>query len=170
MRKLAGNGCGVARIAVAVALAALLVTGLAAVARAGAENWNDAQIKWMSYEDGLQAAKASDKPICLIFYTSWCPHCANYSRLFFDPQVVEKSKSFVMIRVDKDKAKDVSAQYKPDGEYIPRTYFLSPDGKLDESITEARPQYKYFYNEQSASGILGGMDRALKKFGSGSST
>lgn len=167
MTNLGSEARRVARGGVSIALlAGLLVAAGAGAARAGGEDWNDAQIKWVSYADGLKAAKESGKPICLIFYTTWCPHCANYSRVFYDPQVVEKAKSFVMIRVDKDKAKDLSSQYKPDGEYIPRTYFLSPDGKLDESITEARPQYKYFYSEREASGILGGMSQALKKYGS----
>ena len=162
---------GAARAVAGIALATGLFVGVGAgAARAGGEDWNDAQIKWMSYEDGLKAAKGSGKPICLVFYTTWCPHCANYARVFYDPQVVEKAKSFVMVRVDKDKAKDLSSQYKPDGEYIPRTYFLSPDGKLDESIAAARPQYKYFYSESEASGILGGMNQALKKFGSAASS
>ncbi|MCK6553989.1 thioredoxin family protein [Candidatus Binatia bacterium] len=160
-----------ARIAAALALAAgLAIATGTGTAWAGGEDWNDAQIKWMPYADGIKAARESGKPICLIFYTTWCPHCANYSRVFYDPKVVEQAKSFVMIRVDKDKARDISAQYKPDGEYIPRTYFLSPDGKLDESITEARPQYKYFYNEQDAAGILGGMSKALKKLGARSAS
>lgn len=146
---------------VLVALAASL--SLTARAYAGAENWNDEKIKWMGYEDGLKAAKEQGKPVCLIFYTSWCPHCANYAKVFSDPKVVEKAGSFVMIRLDSDKNKDVSGKYKPDGEYIPRTFFLSSEGSLDDSLAEARPQYKYFYSESEASSILGGMDRALAK-------
>jgi hypothetical protein len=69
-----------------------------------------------------------------------------------------------MIKLDKDKNKEISAKYKPDGEYIPRTYFLSPDGTLDEGLTADRPQYKYFYAENDPASILGGMDRALAKF------
>ena len=133
------------------------------MARAGVEDWNDAQIKWMSYDDGLKAAKETHRPICLIFYTTWCPHCANYSKVFSNADVVKKAQSFVMIRLDKDKNDTVSAQYKPDGDYIPRTYFLSADGKLDESLTEGREQFKYFYSEQDPASILAGMDRALKK-------
>jgi len=142
----------------------MLVAMATAVAYAGAEDWNDKQIQWQPYAEGLKEAKQSKKPICLIFYTGWCPHCANYSKLFSDPKVVEKAKSFVMIRLDKDKNADLSKQYSPDGEYIPRTYFLSADGQLDASLSETRPQYKYFYSESDASSILGGMDRALKKF------
>ncbi len=135
----------------------------ATAALAGAENWNDANIRWMSYDDGLAAAKKEHKPVCLIFYTTWCPHCANYSKLFNDPKLVEKSKSFVMVRLDKDKNPELSKKYSPDGEYIPRTYFLSAGGNLDESITEQRPQYKYFYAETDPGSILAGMDRALQK-------
>ncbi len=136
----------------------------AATAFAGAENWNDTNIRWMSYDDGLAAAKKEHKPVCLIFYTTWCPHCANYSKLFSDPKLVDKSKSFVMVRLDKDKNPELSRKYSPDGEYIPRTYFLSAAGVLDESITEQqRLQYKYFYAETDPSSILAGMDRALQK-------
>src|SRR5262245_59679460 len=100
--------------------AALLVT-LAAVsaARAGGD-WNDAGIGWQPYEAGLAAAKKEKKPVCLVIFTEWCPHCTNYSKVFHDPKVVERSKQLVMIRLDKDKNVDVSQKYAPDGQYIPR--------------------------------------------------
>ncbi len=154
---------GLRRAGFGLVLAMVGVIALRTPALAGAENWNDAQIKWVSYDDGLTEAKKSQRPICLIFFTSWCPHCANYSKVFSDSKVVEKSKSFVMVRLDKDKNQELSTKYKPDGEYIPRTYFLSSSGQLDESLSEARPQYKYFYGESDPASILGGMDRALAK-------
>jgi protein-disulfide reductase (glutathione) len=144
---------------------ALFVAGamlLAARAQAGGD-WNDEQIGWKSYEEGLAIAKKERKPICLVFYTEWCPHCRNYSGVFHDPKVVEKSKQFVMIRLDKDKNGEISAKYTPDGEYIPRTYFLTADGTLDPEIHAPRPSYKYFYDEAQPGGILSGMDDALKK-------
>ncbi len=141
----------------------MVAVSLIGRAYAGAETWNDENIKWLGYEEGLKAAKEQGKPVCLIFYTSWCPHCANYSKLFSDPKLVEKAKSFVMVRLDSDKNKEVSGKYKPDGEYIPRTFFLSSDGTLDDSLAEARPQYKYFYSESDPSSVLAGMDRALAK-------
>ena len=62
--------------------------------------------------------------------------------MFHDAKVVEKSKQFVMIRLDRDKNGEVSKKYAPDGEYIPRTYFLTADGVLDPEIHAPRPQYK----------------------------
>jgi thiol-disulfide isomerase/thioredoxin len=131
-------------------------------ARAGGD-WNDSGITWQKYDDGLAAAKKDKKPVCLIFYTEWCPHCKNFSGVFHDAKVVDKAKQFVMIRVDKDQAPDVSKKYTPDGEYIPRTYFLSSDGTLDADIHAPRTTYKYFYDESKPDSVLAGMDEALTK-------
>ena len=140
---------------VATALAMTFTTP----ASAGGD-WNDSGITWRAYEDGLAAAKSEGKPVCLVFYTDWCPHCTNYARVFHDPRIVEKSKSFVMIRLNKDQNGPISAKYAPDGEYIPRTYFLAPDGTLKAEITENRPTYKYFYNEQDPASLLRAMNVA----------
>lgn len=126
-------------------------------------DWNEAGIDWQPYEDGLAIAQIEKKPICLIFYTEWCPHCTNYSKVFHNPNVVELAQRFVMIRLDKDKHRDISKDYAPDGEYIPRTYFLSPAGTLDPSIHAARTRYKYFYDEYQPSALQAGMKEALRK-------
>jgi thiol:disulfide interchange protein len=152
-------------LAMRVAITAVLIGSACAwstpVSAGG--DWNDAGIGWKTYDDGLKHAKKTNKPICLVFYTEWCPHCTNYSKVFHDPKVVERSKQFVMVRVDNDKNKDVSKKYAPDGAYIPRTFFLSPTGELAADVHETRDQFKYFYSESSPTGILGGMERALAK-------
>jgi thiol-disulfide isomerase/thioredoxin len=126
-------------------------------------DWNDAGINWQPFEHGLAMAKEENKPVCLIFYTEWCPHCINYSKIFHNDNVIEQSKQFIMIRIDNDKHPDLSMKYAPDGRYIPRTYFLSSDGTLDPSIHEARDSYKYFYDEHSPAALLDGMSQALQK-------
>ncbi len=138
----------------------------AAVAQAGGD-WNDQAIEWKTYDEGLAAAKAAAKPICLVFYTDWCPHCTRYSQIFHDPKVVEKSKQFVMIRLNKDENPALSAKYAPDGEYIPRTFFLSPDGELDTAIHEARANYLYFYSTADPASLLRAMDAAAAKYRKG---
>lgn len=148
-------------LAAALTLAALVLGGRAVVAGG---NWNDAGVAWRSYEEGLKEAKEQKRPVCLVFYTDWCPHCTKYSGVFHDPRVVEKSKGFVMIRMNKDQNAELSKKYAPDGEYIPRTFFLSPDGTLNASITEERPNYKYFYNTGEPSSLLRGMDAALAAY------
>jgi thioredoxin family protein len=141
----------------------LAATLLLSVVPGRAHDWNDGGIAWQPYDKGLAAAKADKKPVCLVVFTEWCPHCANYSKVFHDPKVIEKSKKFVMIHLDKDKNGDVTKNYAPDGEYIPRTLFLSSDGKLDADLHAPRDKYKYFYDESNPSSVLAGMDAALAK-------
>ncbi len=126
-------------------------------------DWNDAGINWQPYEQGLAMAREENKPVCLIFYTEWCPHCINYSKIFHNGNVVKHTKQFVMIRIDKDKHPDLSEKYAPDGQYIPRTYFLSSAGTLDPSIHASRERYKYFYDEHKPAALLTGMSQALQK-------
>lgn len=149
------------RLVPLVLLALTLVASPRAVRAAG--DWNDAGIKWQPYEAGLAAAKTEKKPVCLVLSTEWCPHCVNYSKVFHDPKVVEQSKRFVMIHLDKDKNAELSKKYAPDGEYIPRTYFLSPAGTLEPSIHAARDKFQYFYDEHEAGPLLASMGTALEK-------
>lgn len=132
-------------------------------AAAAAETWNAEQIEWQPYEAGLARAKAENKPICLVFYTSWCSHCKNYSRVFDDPRIVARAKDFVMIKLDADQASDVAKQFAKDGSYIPRTFFLAADGTPDFDIHTPRDKYAYFYNEKDPTSLLGGMDEAARK-------
>ena len=148
-------------LAFSLALALAVVPTLAA---AGGD-WNDAGIAWKSYEDGLAEAKKTNKPVVLIFYTDWCPHCTRYSGVFHDSKVVDAAKQFVMIRLNKDQNQEVSAKYAPDGEYIPRTYFLASDGTLQSDIHEKRDRYLYFYDASDAGALLRGMDEAREKLG-----
>jgi hypothetical protein len=128
-----------------------------------AHDWNDGAVAWKPLDDGLAASKKEQKPLCLIVYTEWCPHCGNYSKIFHDPKVVEKAKQFVMVRLDQDKEKDRTAKYAPDGGYIPRTMFLAPDGTLAADVHAPRDKFLYFYDEKDPASVLAGMDAALAK-------
>ena len=128
-----------------------------------AHDWNDSGIKWQPYDEGVKLAQKEKKPICLVVFTEWCPHCKNFAQVFHDPKVVEQAKKFVMVHVDKDQNAEVSKKYRPDGDYIPRTFFLKSDGTLDPEITAPREQYKYFYDEKDPAGVLTAMSAAEKK-------
>jgi protein-disulfide reductase (glutathione) len=147
-------------------LAAVLVVGATAGAprRAhAAHDWNEGAIAWKSLDEGLALAKKEQKPLLLVVYTEWCPHCANYAKVFHDSKVVEKAKQLVMVRLDQDTDKATAQKYAPDGGYIPRTLFFAPDGTLAPDVHAPRPQYKYFYDEKDPASVLAGMDAALAK-------
>jgi thioredoxin-like negative regulator of GroEL len=129
---------------------------------AAAETWNAQQIDWQGYEAGLARAKAEGKPLCLVLYTNWCPHCRNYSHVFDDPKVVERAKGFVMVRANADEEPELAGKFAKDGGYVPRTFFLAPDGTLAEDIHAPRPKYRYFFDEHNPASLLGGMDEAQR--------
>jgi protein-disulfide reductase (glutathione) len=142
-------------------LAATLIAVTAPAA--GAHDWNDGAVAWKALDDGLALAKKDKKPVCLVVYTETCGHCANYSKVFHDPKVVEKAKRFVMIRLDQGADRERTQKYAPDGGYIPRTVFLGADGTIAPEIQAPRQDFKYFYDEKDPAGVLAGMDAALAK-------
>lgn len=139
------------------------VDALPAVAATHGETWNAEHIDWQPYEAGLARARAENKPVCLVFYTGWCPHCRAYSHVFDDPRVVERARRFVMVRANADDEPTLAGQFAKDGGYIPRTFFLAPDGTLDPEIHAPRPKFQYFYDEHDPGALLRGMETALQK-------
>jgi hypothetical protein len=68
-----------------------------------------------------------------------------------------------MVHLDADAEATIAAKYQVDGGYIPRTYFLAPDGTLDPTIHPPRPRSMYFYDERDPTSLLAGMSAALQK-------
>ncbi|MFN7951736.1 MAG: thioredoxin family protein [bacterium] len=155
------------RVLAAVLTFAALALVAAAPARA-ALDWNDAGIAWRGLDDGLGEAKRTGRPVCLVVYSQTCPHCRNYSQVFHDSRVVERAKQFVMIRVDQDAGDRNVSRYAPDGGYIPRTLFLSPDGEVQTAIHAPRNKYVHFYDEHNPISLLNGMTKALARWPAGS--
>ncbi|HEY6726269.1 MAG TPA: thioredoxin family protein [Polyangiaceae bacterium] len=123
-------------------------------------DWNPTRVAWQPYALGLKAAAREHKPIVLVFYTDWCPHCHHYSRVFHDPRVVEASRAFVMIRVERDGSPELSREYALDGDYIPRTFFLLPGGEVMEQLHTGRADFRYFLDEYEPDELLGLMGQA----------
>lgn len=135
-------------------------SGAEIVVDANVEAWNPNGIDWKPYDEGLALAKAENKHVCLVLFTTWCPHCKNYSHVFADPRLVERAKGFVMIRLDADANAEIANRYRLDGSYIPRTYFLDADGNVDLAADTGRAKYKYFFDEKHADDLLRAMDVA----------
>ncbi|MCC6645711.1 MAG: thioredoxin family protein [Polyangiaceae bacterium] len=126
------------------------------------ETWGGAAIAWRTPAEGLAEAQRTGKPVMLVLFTTWCPHCKNYSRVFEDARVAEASKGLVMVRADADKDEATSSKYQPDGGYIPRTFFLKPDG-ANSGIKASDGRYGYFYDERDPAPLLAAMARAKRE-------
>jgi len=127
------------------------------------EGWNDAQIDWQPYEEGLARARAEGRPVLLVMHADWCVHCRNYSHVFEDPRIVERSRDLVMIRIDVDDEADAARRYALDGGYVPRTYFLAPDGSTRTDVDARRARFRYFYDENDPGSLLAAMDTVLAR-------
>jgi thioredoxin-like negative regulator of GroEL len=128
-------------------------------------DWNLRGIQWWPYDPGLLQAQKTGKPIVLIFYVDWCPHCHHYSRVFHDPALAKAAQGFVMVRVERDYNREISKQYDLDGDYIPRTFFLRPNGELLADLHSGRDDYRYFLDEYEPDETLQLMARAQAKVG-----
>ena len=141
-----------------------LAVGLPAAPVRADDEWNDKGIAWQPYEAGLALAKKEKKPICLIFVAPWSERSAIYAKVFHDPAVVAKAKRFVMILLDLGpETAALAKKYEPDGQYLPRTLFLSPTGELWADVRGPLDEYKYFYDVHDPKSVLAGMDAALAK-------
>ena len=84
-------------------------------------------INWKTYAAGVREAKETNKKIFLHFMTQWCGYCKRMNQITFkDDGVIEYlNQHFVSIKVDGDREKALTGEYKVTG--YPDNRFLEPD-------------------------------------------
>lgn len=133
---------------VATAFVALLV-GISALREAAATQppmadlWNGAEIDWRAVGPGIREAGRTGKPLIMLFHASWCTSCKRYRQVWKDPGVVAESKNFVMVLVDVDSDPDANGAFSPDGTYVPRTIFYTPEGDVMEDVRGKDAEYPH---------------------------
>jgi thiol:disulfide interchange protein DsbD len=90
-------------------------------------------IQWASYsDDKLEQAAAEARPVLMDFYADWCIPCKELDKqTFAQPEVVEMSRNFVMLKVDLTSSSNfVSARLKNQFQIkgVPTLVLLKPDG------------------------------------------
>ena len=136
----------------------LLVTTSDCPAKTDQIYWNDKAIKWQGYNDGIAKAKRNRKPAIIVFYANWCPTCKKYGAIFKNKKIIKAASDFVMIRVNMDTHSKLSSDYGFDGEYVPRTFAVYPDGKVMHQIYSPK-KYKYYIGLDAGS-LLSLMQKA----------
>lgn len=131
-------------------------------AKGGPEiNWeNGAQ--WSDWATGLARAKQEKKPILLMVYADWCPRCRELAPVFNLPEVTALEEGLVLIRQNGDEKPDWLQAFDSLGGYVPRVFFLTPDGSLREDITSGHPRYPYFYTPAGVEALKDAMRAAVK--------
>lgn len=76
---------------------------------------------------GVEAARAQDKPIVLVFDASWCAICRRLKdTTFADSGVREALGAYVPVRIDIEEQPHVARKYHVDA--VPQVLILTPDG------------------------------------------
>jgi len=110
-------------------VALFLVIGLLFIAAFPLSSVAEAEeIKWYSYEEGMQKAKSEGKPIFIDFWSQSCGPCVEMeNKVYPDEDVIEKSSDFINIKVDAYAERQLSTEYNI--ESIPTLIFLNSDGE-----------------------------------------
>ena len=66
------------------------------------------QVKWLSFNDGLDKARSENKPIFVEFYTDWCVYCKMFQgETIQDKNVARRlAENFVYVRLNAEDSKN----------------------------------------------------------------
>lgn len=147
-----------------VALACIATSGRGVLASPPkmAELWNGAEIAWQNVGPGIQESTRTGKTVVMVFHASWCASCKRYRQVWRDPGVVAASRDLVMILVDVDSEPTANGAFSPDGTYVPRTIFYSPEGDVMTDLRGKDPEYPHTIDLDDPAELRTLMQKAAK--------
>ncbi|MCK4487587.1 MAG: thioredoxin family protein, partial [Desulfobacterales bacterium] len=90
-------------------------------------------INWVYYRgQSIDQLQKENRPVLIDFYADWCAACKELDRKTFrDQRVIDKSREFIMLRVDctltDDKCTALTEKFKVSG--LPTVVFVSSKGE-----------------------------------------
>ncbi|KAE9414999.1 hypothetical protein Angca_009903, partial [Angiostrongylus cantonensis] len=123
-------------------------------------------IDWVPWENAVEKALDTNKPIFLLIHKTWCHACKALKKTFQQSNARKAFKKlseyFVMVNTEDDE-EPFEDEYRPDGKYIPRLLFLDKNGDLLEQFKNKKAEYKnYAYYYSSPADILNSMKDVLR--------
>ena len=95
-------------------------------------------INWVDYRDqSVEHLQKGNRPALIDFYADWCAACKELDRKTFrDQRVIDKSREFIMLRVDctltDDKCTALTEKFRVSG--LPTVVFISSKGEDIHSL------------------------------------
>ena len=115
-----------------------------------------AKINWESYQEGMNESNSTGKPVILYFYSSI--NKLNES-IFSNPDITNKSKNFVMIKINNNSRENESILKKYNIENLPSIIFLNSNG------TEIYRMVDFNYSEEKIlQNFSGEMEKILGSY------
>ena len=137
-------------------------TVLSAPQDGGGINWPKS-VKWVSFSEGQSLAASSQKPMMVLVYASWCKQCKALAKAMSSPEFVKASAAFVMVLTDHDDKTQGLTYYTPNLTYVPRIFFMQPNGELWVELQSGNTRYPYFYQPKNLSSLLTNMRTSLAR-------
>ncbi len=129
----------------AVLFVLLAAAGLMAVVFAACEPTKPPQSKdivWVDFESGTKLAQKDNLPMMIHYTATWSVGCRKLGQeVYTMPEVVQLSRSFVCVKVDGDKEKELAARYKVEG--YPTIIFTNSSGEEVHRVGEFMPADKF---------------------------
>lgn len=122
----------------------------------------DERVAWKTWQEGSKLAQSQKKPIFLLVYADWCPHCRSLKAVFDDPEVRKLADGLVMVRqdADADDAAWLSQKVGSYGSYVPRIFFLDAEGVVKPELNSGNQRFPYFYTPEGVAALKASMRRA----------
>ena len=91
-------------------------------------------IKWYSYNEGMDLVKKEKKKVFIHFWAEWCPSCKKMEKeTFKDSSVIAYlNKNFISIKVNSDRENALSSEFGVRG--VPDNWFVSEDNEAISNL------------------------------------
>eukprot|EP01126_Amoeba_proteus_P021442 TRINITY_DN2178_c0_g1_i7.p1 TRINITY_DN2178_c0_g1~~TRINITY_DN2178_c0_g1_i7.p1 ORF type:complete len:165 (-),score=19.88 TRINITY_DN2178_c0_g1_i7:129-623(-) len=111
-------------------------------------------VEWHTLEEAEVLAKSNDKPIFVLFTQKYCGASRTLcdqlkSDLSTDREFLAESAKFNMVSIEKEDSHNSPLEpqdgrnWKPDGGYVPRAFFLTSTGVIDHEM--GVPPFRHYY-------------------------
>ncbi|RUS74593.1 hypothetical protein EGW08_017635 [Elysia chlorotica] len=110
--------------------------------------WGE-NIEWHSFNDAMKKAASENKHIMVIIHVMTCPACISNKYWFSRSKAIaELSQHFVMVNAQPSEIPRVIKELAPDGHYVPRILFMTPNGRVLRGVGTGHPEYNYVYMDE----------------------
>ncbi|ELP88261.1 hypothetical protein EIN_226240 [Entamoeba invadens IP1] len=111
------------------------------------EKWNSymGEMRWHSFEGGLEEAKRRELPILAFFTADECEQCPVFFQFFnVNPRFRKLSKNFVLAALDSTDVYFTAEPFDKEN-YAPKFAFFDYNGKLLPFDSYESEEHKYFF-------------------------
>lgn len=131
--------------------------------------WNGA-VAWQEFEPAMARAAQQNKAVMVVVYADWCPKCRTLAPLFRSGPLVAASAQVIAVLANHDQRPEwLESKLGDTANYVPRVYFLRPDGQVLRDITSDNAKFPHFFHPNKPQDLTAAIARAVASVSAASS-